>query len=233
MGLVAKNDGVYGWGGPTRDWFYAPPGLLDDGKVTIASTNTVAQVLPNTGLDTSATTMTWRGKPVRRRGQVDFQIAGQPFHLPAVSATSVDLMTEDNIAGTAKVTASGSENGYSSDGAVDGIVGGYPQDKSNEWSAGQKVGATLTLTWDTPQTIDRIVLYDRPNLNDQVTSGEIAFSDGSSLLVGALPDDASKGFEMRFPPKTITSLTFKVTGLKDTSENAGLSEIAVYRVGAK
>ena len=42
-----------------------------------------------------------------------------------------------------------------------------------------------------------------------------------------------KGFELRFPPKTITSLTFKVTGVKDKTQNAGLSEIAVYRVNKK
>ena len=108
------------------------------------------------------------------------------------------------MAGTAKVTASGVEGGYSVDGATDGVVGGYPGDKSQEWSAGSTVGATLTLTWATPQTIDHILLYDRPNLTDQITSGLITFSDGTTLPVGALPNDAKTPFDLRFPAKTVT-----------------------------
>ena len=142
------------------------------------------------------------------------------YHLPAAPPPGDELTTEDNVAGTAKVTAGGAEGGYSAEGAVDGIVGGYPGDKSQEWSAGSTVGATLTLTWTTPQKIDLIQLYDRPNTTDQITSGEVTFSDGTTLPVGALPNDASEPFELRFPPKTVTSLTFRVTGVKAGTQNA-------------
>ena len=91
------------------------------------------------------------------------------------------------------------------------------------------VGAFLTLTWDMPQTIDHVALYDRPNINDQVTAGVLTFSDGSSVPFGALPDDGKTPLDLRFQPKTITSLTFKVTAVKPGTENAGLSEIAVYK----
>ena len=228
IGLVRKNEGTYLYHGRTRDLFYAPRGVLDGNQVKVGGA-TVALPLSGAPLEVTGPPHTWRGRTVFAPAQVTFTIKGVAYHLPTVPPPGNELTTEDNVAGTAKVTASGAEGGYASDGAVDGVVGGYPEDKSQEWSAGSTVGATLTLTWNTPQTIDRILLYDRPNTTDQITTGEIAFSDGTTLPVGELPNDASKPFELRFPSKTVTSLTFQVTGVKAGTENAGLAEIAVFR----
>jgi hypothetical protein len=57
----------------------------------------------------------------------------------------------------------------------------------------------------------------------------LVFSDGSAIQVGALPNNAKKGIEVKFDPKTITWLTFLVTGVSKTTANVGLSEIAVFR----
>ena len=228
VGLVPKNEGAYLYHGTIRDLFYAPHGVLDGDQIQVGGA-TVALPLSGAPLEVNGPAHTWRGKTFFAPTQVSFTIKGATYHLPAVPPTGSDLMTDDNVAGMAKVTASGTEGGYSIEGAVDGIVGGYPGDKSQEWSAGSKVGATLTLTWATPQTIDHIWLYDRPNTTDQITSGTITFSDGSSLPVGELPNDASKPFDLHFPAKTITSLTFQVTGVKTGTENAGLAEIGVFR----
>jgi len=173
-------------------------------------------------------TLNWRGREVPLPVSVRTSFGGREYVLPLVP-TPDSILTPDNIVRTAKVTASGVEGGYTVEGAVDGIAGGYPDDKANEWSAGSKVGASLTLTWDTPQTVNHVALYDRPNTNDQVTSGVLTFSDGSSLPFGALPDDGKTPLGLRFPAKTITSLTFQVTGVKPSTQNAGLSEIAVFR----
>jgi len=232
VGLVHKNEGVYLYHGRIRDLFYAPRGLLDGNQVQVGGA-TVALPLAGAPLEVTGPPHTWRGRTVFAPAQVSFRMSGVTWHLPAVPPPGNELTTEDNVAGTAKVTVSGTEGGYSAEGAADGVVGGYPGDKSQEWSAGSTVGATLTLTWATPQTIDRVLLYDRPNLTDQITSGEITFSDGTMLPVGALPDDASKPFELRFPAKTVTSLTFKVTGVKAGTQNAGLAEIAVFRAKGK
>jgi hypothetical protein len=72
-------------------------------------------------------------------------------------------------------------------------------------------------------------LFDRPNDLDQITSGMLVFSDGSTLKTGPLPDDARKGLEIQFAPKTVDWLVFVVTGAKKGSPNIGLSEIAVFR----
>ena len=76
----------------------------------------------------------------------------------AYQQPSGDSLTDDNAALTANVSASGAEAGDAPQGATDGVIGGYPGDQSNEWSAGVTFGAWLRLDWDTPQTVDRVVL---------------------------------------------------------------------------
>lgn len=51
-------------------------------------------------------------------------------------------------------------------GAINGVVGGLPGDMADEWSAeGEHIGAWLRLTWEEPQCIDRVWLFDRPSPN--------------------------------------------------------------------
>jgi len=143
------------------------------------------------------------------------------------------LTSDDNLTQSATVTANSIEDGYGFEGATDGVVGGYPEDRSQEWSSGKTVGGKLRLTWATPQTVRRVVLWDRPNLTDQVTSGMLTFSDGSHLDVGPLPNDAKTGLTLSFPVKTISWIEFTVTGVRPGTENAGLAEIAVFKSQAK
>ncbi len=235
VGLVHKNEGTYLYNGTVRDYFYAPRGLLDGDRSTdlLGGRRLSAGVQTGVARPVAVPVFTWRGRAAPQPGRVAFRIGGREYLLPAAPAPADVLMTEDNVAQSARVTASGVEGGYGIAGATDGVAGGYPGDKAQEWSAGKTVGATLTLTWDAPQTIDHVALYDRPNLTDQVTAGRVTFSDGSTLPVGALPNDGSAPFELRFPPKTVTSLTFEVTAVRAGTENAGLAEIAVYRAKTK
>ncbi len=155
--------------------------------------------LPASGLPLPVTaSRVWRGKTVPVPIQAAFTINGMAFHLPVAPPPNTDLQTDANLTQNAKVTVSGVEEGYGMDGAVDGVVGGYPDNKTQEWSSGGKEGSWLRLGWDTPQTVSRIVLWDRPNPIDQITSGMLAFSDGSSLPVGALPNDAKTGLTLSF-----------------------------------
>jgi hypothetical protein len=146
-------------------------------------------------------------------------------------STTTDVLNfSDNLASDATITAGSVHADYSANGAVDGIVDGYPGNITREWaSKGEHDTAVLRLTWSEPQTIDRIWLFDRPNNLDQITSGMLVFSDGTTLTTGALPDDAKQGLEVSFPAKTVKWLAFLVTGAKPGSPNIGLSEIAVFR----
>jgi hypothetical protein len=115
-------------------------------------------------------------------------------------------------------------------GLNDGIVGGYPSHRENEWaSGGEKAGAWAKLTWSAPQTVSSIVLFDRPNLADHVLAGVLEFSDGSSTDVGELVNDASRGTVISFPVKSITWVKFTVTKASDQTQNVGLSEILVLK----
>lgn len=225
IGLVAKSEAPYLYGGKTNLSFYAPQGLVDgnnyqrvseDGYTVPSSASPIApgaNVLAT--LDTPST--------YRPTSLVAFTIGTKRFTLPDTSDS------RNNVARLAKVTVSSVENGYGSEGLTDGLIEGFPENKKGEWSSNELVNASCTLTWDSPQTVNRIRLYDRPNSTDQITSGKLIFSDGTSISVGVLPNGDRTPLEIKFPSKTITSVTFRVTGVKPKSEHAGLAEFEVFR----
>jgi len=172
--------------------------------------------------------ITFKSRPAGSR----YGMCLQEIHLlDRGESEAPDALTEPaNIAPEATLTVSSCHPDYLAEGAVDGVVGGYPGETRHEWAShGEKDTALLRLTWKSPQTINRVWLFDRPNLLDQVTSGMLVFSDGTTLSTGPLPDDARQGLEVSFPPKTVNWLVFVVTGVKQGSPNIGLSEIAVFR----
>jgi len=140
------------------------------------------------------------------------------------------LNRPDNVARIATVTVSSTYQGYDARGAVDGLVGGFPVDNSQEWASnGEEDTAFIRLNWDDAQAVDRVWLFDRPNPLDQIRSGMLVFSDGSTVATGTLPDDAKHGLEVRFKSKRVRWVAFIVTGVKPASPNIGLAEIAVFR----
>ena len=80
---------------------------------------------------------------------------------------------------------------------------------------------------DEPADHEHDHLYDRPNLNDQITGGNIQFSDGSSIPVGTLPNDGS-AYTLTFAAKTVTSLQLNINSVSATTQNVGLAETQVY-----
>lgn len=148
---------------------------------------------------------------------------------PDSADESKRLTASSNIAPAARASASSTYPNYSPDGAIDRKVGGYPGDISEEWASHEESrGAWLRLEWDAEQTVDRVWLFDRPNSYDYITAGELRFSDGSTITVGHLPDDARAGREVRFSAKTIQWLEFHVTDVKTGYPNIGLAEIGVF-----
>jgi hypothetical protein len=75
--------------------------------------------------------------------------------------------------------------------------------------------------------VNRIVLCDRPNLNDQIIEATLRFSDGSSLDTGALPNDGS-GLSLEFDAKNVTSVQLSISGVSAATLSPGLAEIEVY-----
>jgi hypothetical protein len=71
------------------------------------------------------------------------------------------------------------------------------------------------------------VLYDRPNTDDQITGGNIQFSDGTSVTVGSLPNTGT-AYTLTFTAKTVTTFKLNITSGSSTTQNVGLAEIQVY-----
>ena len=98
----------------------------------------------------------------------------------------------------------------------------------SQWaSANQKAGATIKLSWPGSINVSSVVLYDRPNSNDQITSGTLVFDDGSSYTVGTLPNNGAHFF-IPINNAVTKSILFTVTGVSSSTGSAGLSEFEVY-----
>lgn len=121
-----------------------------------------------------------------------------------------------------KATAQGPEK------ARDGYAWGAPMDASREWvTAGEKAGSWIEYDFSPTRTINAVTLADRPVLTDQVTGGNLQFSDGSSVPVPALPNNGS-GLTINFPSKTVSSVRLNITSVSPTTTNAGLAEFEAY-----
>ena len=156
---------------------------------------------------------------------------GQTNSSPAsVTITVATSSGGSNLALSATATASSQNTSTSqtANKAIDGVIDGYPGDYTREWATqGGGAGSWLKLTWTSPQTVTQVVLYDRPNLDDQITAGTIQFSDGSSLSVGPLNNNGS-ATTYTFAARTITSLQLNITAVSSSTQNIGLSEIQVF-----
>lgn len=135
-----------------------------------------------------------------------------------------------NIAFLAEVSVSSENKGLKQLGikAVDGMIGGYPRFPETEWvTMNETAGAWIRLSWSQAYTIDRIVLYTRPNPDENIKSATLTFSDGSSLEIGSLPG-RGKGFEINFTPKTVTWVMLTINEADGSA--TGMSEIEVYPI---
>jgi arylsulfatase A-like enzyme len=128
-----------------------------------------------------------------------------------------------NIAPEANVTVSSQADNTTFDGqnVNDGV---YLIGNIGEWKSDGELTPWLELTWSESAIVDRIHLYDRVGSSNQITSGKIEFSDGSSIETGSLPSDGSKK-AVDFSPREISSLKLSVT---EGIGEIGLSEIEVY-----
>jgi len=119
---------------------------------------------------------------------------------------------------------------YFGAGAVDGVVDPESKNTLNEWvSDGETNTAFIRLNWKEPQRISTIWLFDRPDPKNQVTSGMLVFSDGSTIRVSALPNDARSAKEIAFPEKKVIWMAFIINSVSAATTNAGLAEIAVFK----
>lgn len=133
-----------------------------------------------------------------------------------------------NIAVFAEVTASTESTltGQTKEKAIDGVADGYPRYPDKEWvSNGELSGAWIQLDWNADHTVNKVVLYGRPNPSEQISSATLTFSDGTSVAVRALNADG-RATVVEFAPKTTNFIRFTVNSA--SGESAGLAEFEVY-----
>ena len=92
---------------------------------------------------------------------------------------------------------------------------------------GGGAGSFLQLNWSTPVTLTRIVLHDRPNADDRITSATLTFSGGATLPVGLLPDNGGP-FTINFPSRSATSVRLTINTVSGSTVNIGLSEFEAW-----
>ena len=143
-----------------------------------------------------------------------------------VSVTPSGTPINYALSATATASAENASRGQLASSAIDGIVDGYPNDATREWSSGgQGAGAWIQLTWSTARSISRVVLHDRVNPDDQILAATLQFSDGTSVAVGALPNDGT-GLQIDFAARSVTWVRLSITSVRGGS--TGLAEFEVY-----
>lgn len=151
-----------------------------------------------------------------------------PLAVPSVPVPGPVPYGGPNVARNGFVVASSQAAGQGATKAIDSVIAGYPSNGGAEWSSdGQRAGAWLELSWAQPQVVDRVYLYDRPNLSDQVTGGVLRFSDGSTVAVPPLINNGAATMVV-FPARATTTLRFTATSVSGSTANVGLAEIEVY-----
>lgn len=126
------------------------------------------------------------------------------------------------ITGGTATSSSSYGPGYEASKAIDGNLG-------TEWvtTTADKNTGWLKVSWGSAQSINKIVLKDRMNLNDQITGGVLSFSDNTTIHVGAL-HHSGKDFYVEFPTKSVTWVQFNITSTSAPTHAAGLSEFEAY-----
>ena len=190
------------------------PALDNAGQATSVS-------FPDTATTSLRLTVTTVSGTTRNVGLAELQA------FPGVSAPAI---TVANVAALASVTASSQNElaGQTAVKAVDGVIAGYPVDSTREWvTVGGRAGSYLDLAFPAAVSLNRVVLFDRPNAKDQITGGILTFSDGTTVAVPAL-DNAGQATSISFPDTVTTSLRLTVTTVSGTTRNVGLAEFQAY-----
>lgn len=134
-----------------------------------------------------------------------------------------------SIAGKASVTASSEVAGGKATNVIDGII---RIDGKGEWVSkstvtfwGQINYPWIQLNWEQPQTINKIILYDRVTETAHNAGGVLIFSNGARIPVFEIPNNGAPKV-VSFPEQTTSWVRFETTDADGPA--IGLSEIEVY-----
>ena len=173
---------------------------------------------------------------LRRTKAINNKLNDMKSIIKAIFAAALSLpafavqAAQDNIAPLAHATVSDSlSDGCGAACLNDGVI---RYDGRGEWACKGAVASWgvmympwAQLEWDEEVEIERVVLYDRPSLDEHLAGGTLRFSDGSAVSVTEIPNDGSP-CSVSFAPRKVKWLRFEATD--GAGKNIGLSEIEVF-----
>jgi LmbE family N-acetylglucosaminyl deacetylase len=160
----------------------------------------------------------------------DGTVSSTPDTVTVIVLSQFPPATGINIAPQASVTSSTERTPtQAAIKAIDGVISGYPTNPSAEWATvTEHAGAWIKLTWPSSRAIDRIVLHDRPNLDDQILSATLSFSNGADVAVGTLANNGG-AVDIPVSPRNVTWVQLTVNTVSSKTFEIGLAEILVYQ----
>jgi hypothetical protein len=229
VGLMAVNQNPYLYGNDVKLVYYDPDGLKAPvtGTLSYKSWSEPVELKPGQPFDFAAAAVALSPEDTIKVPGVEnrwfLKVDGRP------ETVSLDVSEVAYNLGNLALDAKPSTSNGRGENAIDGVAQGEPVEINNEWNVKPGTPKTwIKLTWPNPVKATRILLYDRPNLDDQVIAGQLTFSDSSSIDVGTLPNDGKTPLNLTFPEKEITWVRFEMTQSSPTTKSGGLSEFGVF-----
>ena len=153
-----------------------------------------------------------------------------------IDISLAEIDTPENVAPLAHVTSTSNyydrttgDNKFAWDesGLVDGIVG---RPGRGEWMAYREGNPTVYFSWDEPQLVDEVVLFETNAYNQNATGALITFDDGDSVRINDIPANGMPR-SVTFEEKEVNWMSVQVFGVKGSTGR--LSEIQVLKSGDK
>ena len=139
--------------------------------------------------------------------------------------TQFALAGPNSIAYKAKITASSElSEQFAACNIIDGIIG---IENRGEWASinRNRDYPWIRLSWDSQQVINKMILYDRPSIKENLQGCRLEFSDGSKIWVTQISGDGTAKV-VEFPEKSINWI--RIVGIDGNGVNLGFSEIEVF-----
>lgn len=132
-----------------------------------------------------------------------------------------------NLTSSATVTATSEySSAYRVTNVIDGIIGAWDH---GEWASKGEMTPWIKFTWDSPQLINKVILYDRSNPIDHIKDARMYLNKYgqriNSIHLGMFPYGGSAK-EVVFDPVETDEITIVITD--GTGQNIGLSEFMAY-----
>lgn len=147
-----------------------------------------------------------------------------------------DVATEDVDGGNVAPAAVASQ-GLGADGTdphalQDGAATSAVADTGDDWTVDRPSGAWVQLDWDRPREVTSLVLVGGAQREGaRLTAATVTFTDGASLVLGAVSSDRGRPTVLSFMPRVTRSIHLTLDKV-DGDGALALGELRVYQRGA-